>query len=114
MGFIRNIRSVFHDDWCKECKSEMEVKNKRLYALPMMVGHYVSHSEPEYYIKNVTPVNKKAEIPTGQYACGLIAYKCPECLHEAVKLSVFLPVRDVEKYEDAFLFENGEVDVLIK
>ena len=79
-----------------------------------MVGHYVSHSEQVYQIKNVTQVNKKEVIHTGQYACGIIAYKCPECLHEAVKLSVFLPVRDVEKYEDAFLFENGEVDVLIK
>lgn len=47
------------------------------------------------------------------YACGAILYECPECGHRAVKLSIFLPVRDVEKPEDAFYFENGELDDFI-
>ncbi len=114
MGFLRNFRAVFHDDWCRECKSVMEEERRQLYAMPMIVGHYVSHKDPEYYKQNLTPVNRKADIPSGQYACGIVAYRCPECLYKAVKVSVFLPVRDMEKYEDVFLFENGEMDSLIK
>lgn len=110
MGFLRKARAVFHDDWCSQCQSEMEVLKKQLYMLPMMVGHYISHSDAEYYKKNLILVSKKADIQTGMYACGIILYKCPKCCHRAVKLSIFLPVRDQEKQEEAFLFEKGEFD----
>lgn len=82
--------------------------------LPMMVGHYVAHKDADYYKKNLVPVDKKADIPTGMYACGIIEYKCPKCCHRAVKLSIFLPVRDQEKPEDAYLFENGEMDDFLR
>ncbi|MDE5678921.1 MAG: hypothetical protein K2I01_00600, partial [Lachnospiraceae bacterium] len=73
----------------------------------------VSHKEPEYYRKNLRAVSRKADIPTGMYACGLIAYQCPQCSHRAVKASIFLPVRDQEKTEEAILFEKGELDDLL-
>ncbi len=114
MGFLRKLRSNFHDDWCSECQNVMEERSRKLYMLPMMVGHYVSHNEPEYYKQNLILVNCKADIPTGKYACGIIAYRCPECFHKAVKLSIFLPVRDQEKYEDVFYFKNGEMDDFVK
>lgn len=114
MGFFRKFRANFHDDWCSECQNIMEERRKQLYMLPMMVGHYVSHKDVDYYKQNLIPINRKADIPTGRYACGIIAYRCPECLHQAVKLSVFLLVRDQEKYEDSFYFENGEMDDFIK
>lgn len=111
MGLFRHLREKFHDDWCSECTLEMEVIRRQLYALPTMtVGHYVRHEEPEYYKKHLVPVGKKAEIPTGMYACGLTAYRCPQCGHRAVKLSVFLPVREIEKPEQALYFEQGEMD----
>ena len=111
MGLLRKLREKFHDDWCSECTSEMEVIRRQLYALPTMtVGHYVSHEEPEYYKKHLVPVNCKAAIPTGMYACGITAYRCPQCGHRAVKLGVFLPVRDVEKPEQGLYFEHGEMD----
>lgn len=111
MGLFRNLREKFHDDWCSECTAEMETIRRQLYALPTMtVGHYVRHEDPEYYKKHLVPVDKKAEIPTGMYACGITAYRCPQCGHRAVKLSVFLPVRDVEKAEQGLYFEHGEMD----
>lgn len=111
MGLFRNLREKFHDDWCSECTAEMEPIRRQLYALPTMtVGHYVCHEDPEYYKKHLVPVDKKAEIPTGMYACGITAYRCPQCGHRAVKLSVFLPVRDVEKAEQGLYFEHGEMD----
>ena len=56
MGLFRNIRSMFHDDWCSKCKSQMDVANKQLYALPTMrVGHYQEHDDPAYYKKNLVP-----------------------------------------------------------
>lgn len=110
MGPFRKMRQIFHDDWCSRCTAEMEVIRKQLYMMPMYVGHYVSHEEPEYYKKNLIPVSKKADIPTGRYACGAITYRCPNCGHRAVKLDIFLPVRGVEKREDARYYERGEMD----
>ena len=94
MSILRKIRSIFHDDWCSECTSVMETRKKQLYMLPQLVGNYVSHSNASYYKKNLIKVNKKAEIPTGYYACGIYEYRCPKCNNKLVKLSIFLPVRD--------------------
>lgn len=114
MGFLRRIRAVFHENWCNLCQSEMDVMHKQLYALPdLTVGHYSSHESPEYYRKHLVPVTKKAEIPAGIYACGLHAYRCPQCGHRRVQLTVFLPVREEEKTEEILFFDHGELDDLI-
>ncbi len=110
MGFFRKLQALFHDDWCSICKTEMAETKRQLHMLPMTVGNYTAHSDAAYYKKNLVKVEKKAEIPAGYYACGIIAYQCPACGHRAVKLSIFLPVRDQEQYEDAYLFEKGEMD----
>lgn len=110
MNIIRKIRSPFHDDWCKDCGKEMEITKKQLYMLPQTVGHYVSHENASYYKQNLIKVERKADIPVGCYACGIHAYYCPECCNQLVKLSIFLPVRDQEKYEDVIYFHHGEMD----
>ena len=111
MGLFKRMRAIFHDDWCSQCQHQMDVLKKQLYALPTMrVGHYTAHEEPEYYKENLIPVEKKAQIPTGMYACGIHVYQCPQCGHRAVKLTVFLPVREEEKVEQALYFEKGELD----
>lgn len=113
MKLLRKMRSAFHDDWCSECTEVMEVRKKQLYMLPIMVGHYSSHSEASYYKKNLVKVEKKKDIPTGYYACGIHVYRCPKCHHKVVKLSIFLSVRDQEKYEENIYFKNGEMDDFI-
>lgn len=113
MGILRKIRAPFHEDWCKKCTSAMTVTKKELFMLPVLVGHYVSHEDAEYYKKNLIKVSKKADIPTGYYGCGIFKYRCPDCGHERVRLKVFLPVRDVEKFEDMIYFENGEIDSIL-
>lgn len=110
MKILRKVQAVFHDDWCKNCYTQMIVFDRHLYMLPMSVGHYVSHSDVSYYKKNLCRVNSKADIPTGMYACGIIRYKCSKCSYKLTKLSIFLPVRDQEKYEDFLYFYNGEFD----
>ncbi len=106
---FKKLRALFHEDWCPECTETMEVLKKQLYGLPQMVGHYESHSDASYYIKNLTKVTKKADIPTGYYACGAHLYRCPKCGNQMVKLSIFLPVRDQEKYEETFFIKNKEM-----
>ena len=64
MGIFRKIREKFHDDWCSKCQNPMEEKRRNLYMLPMSVGHYMEHKDPEYYKKNLIKVNRKADIPT--------------------------------------------------
>ena len=110
MSILRKIRAPFHDDWCRKCTEPMEVIKKQLYMLPILVGHYTSHTNAKYYIENLVRVNKKKDIPTGYYACGIYQYRCPKCTKRLVKLSIFLPVRDEEKYEETIIFENGELD----
>lgn len=113
MSILRKMRSAFHDDWCKQCTEVMEVKKLQLYMLPQIVGNYVSHKDASYYKKNLIKVDRKADIPAGYYACGAHLYNCRHCGYKYIKLSVFLPVRDYEKYEDTIIFENGEMDDFI-
>ncbi len=113
MGVLKKMRAVFHDDWCRECQNVMEETGRKLYMLPMTVGHYQSHREADYYKKNLRPVSRKAEIPAGVYACGIRCYRCPECGHRMTKLSIFLPVREEEKTEDMICFDQGEMDNFI-
>lgn len=107
------MRLIFHDDWCRQCTEKMELTKKQLYMLPQVVGHYISHNDAQYYKKKLVKVNKKSEIPVGYYACGMYRYCCPKCDSKLVKLTIFLPVRDEEKYEDTILFQNGELDNFI-
>lgn len=113
MGFLRKLRGLAHHDWCSQCQSPMAVAVEQLYALPrQMVGHYAVHNEPDYYKNpsNMVPVQSKSQIPTGMYACRLHAYRCGQCGHRAVMLTVFLPVRDQEKLEQRLYFDKGEMD----
>ncbi len=114
MNILRKMRAPFHDDWCKNCTEPMEIITKQLYMLPMLVGHYTSHTDANYYIENLIKVEKKKNIETGYYACGLYLYRCPRCANKVVKLSIFLPVRDEEKYEETIIFENGELDSFLQ
>lgn len=112
---FRKFCASFHDDWCDRCTKVMEIERKQLYAMPdQLVGHYVSHSDPNYYKTHLTPVSRKSDIPTGMYACGLILYRCPNCGHTAVKLSVFLPVREEEKVEECLYFDKHEMDDFVR
>ncbi len=114
MGLLRKIGSFFHDDWCNKCQSQMNEIGRRLYILPMRVGHYYSHKDADYYKRNLIRVERKSDIPTATYACGAIHYWCPKCSNRIVKLSIFLPVRDEEKYEETIYFENGELNELFE
>ena len=111
MGLIEKLLRKYQDDWCRDCKRAMEKARKQLFALPdMMVGHYVRHEDAGYYKKHLRTVEKKADIPTGMYACGAIQYRCPECGKRVTVMQPFLPVRGEEKHEIHVLFEHGELD----
>lgn len=110
MGLFGKLKASFRSDWCASCGCQMQVRHRQLYMLPMTVGHYSSHQEADYYRKNLRKVARKADIPTGVYACGAVMYQCPECGQRAVQLQIFLPVRDQEKYEDTVWFLKGELD----
>lgn len=113
MGLFDKLKAKLNGDWCNHCSMKMEESRRKLFALPTMsVGHYVDHVDAEYYLKNLLPVSKKADIPVGMYACGLIEYRCPQCGRTVVKACPFLPVRNEEKNEIAHVFENCELDEL--
>ena len=111
MGLIDKWLRKYQDDWCRECRCEMETARKQLFALPgMSVGHYEEHKEAAYYREELHLVDKKADIPAGMYACGAIQYRCPQCGKRVTVLDPFLPVREEEKHEGTVVFANGEMD----
>ena len=111
MGLIGKFKAKFLDKYCSKCQHEMNVVSQSLYALPdMSVGHYVRHEDAGYYKRHLVAIQQKSQIPAGLYACTVTAYSCPQCGHRAVKLMVFLPVREEEKREQGLYFENGEMD----
>ena len=111
MGLIDKWLRRREADWCRDCKCAMEKLRRRLFALPnVSVGHYVEHREPDYYRKNLYPVERKADIPSGMYACGAIQYRCPQCGRRITVLDPFLPVRDEEKHEGNVVYQAGELD----
>ncbi len=114
MSFFRKIRAPFHEDWCNECGATMDVMQKQLFMLPVMVDQYEPTKKASYFTSNLIKVGKKSEIPVGYYACGAHSYRCPDCGAKLVRLSVFLPVRDEEKYEDFIFFKNGEMDEFLR
>ncbi len=110
MGLFRKIKNRMREDWCSKCQDEMNLAGKQLYALPtMMVGHYIAHEDAAYYRNNLVPIRKKAEIPTGMYACGIHHYRCPLCGDHVYRLTVFLPVRDEEKLEQKLCYGYEEM-----
>lgn len=113
MGLIRKIKASLLDDWCGQCQIKMSETFQQLYTLPMTVGHYSAHKEAEYYRRSLRPVAHRADIPPGVYACRVSAYRCPDCGRRLVKVYIFLPVREQDKYEDSYLFEHGELDDFI-
>ena len=110
MGLFRKIKASLLDSWCGKCQIPMGETFRQLYTLPMMVGHYSSHKDAEYYIQNLRRVADRADILPGVYACEVIAYRCSCCGRRIVKLSIFLPVRDQDKWQDSYIFERGEMD----
>lgn len=109
MGFFQKIKAWALDDWCTGCTEQMKLVKKQLFVLPMTVGHYVDHDDPNYYETNLQKVAKKADIPAGFYACGMYLYQCPKCQKKVVKIINFLPVRGEEQVDGAHLFESGEL-----
>lgn len=114
MSILKKIKGLFHEDWCPICNTEMSLYDKQLFMLNETVSHYISTRDVKYFEKNLIKVNKKSEIPPGIYACGIKTYWCSDCGKKIVLVQVFLPVRDYEKQEDSFYFENGELDEFLK
>lgn len=112
MGIFNALNKYFKDNWCSSCKAEMPAISQQLYWMPVSVGHYKSHKDAEFFLKNLGPVADKGDIPIGYYACRAKMYRCPGCGQRIAVLTVFLPVRDQEKFEETVFFKNGEVDSL--
>lgn len=107
MGFFQKAKAWLLDDHCTGCAVPMDTVKKQLYMLPnLIVGHYVAYDDPHFYESHMVQVNKKADIPTGFYACYAYVYQCPKCHKQVVKLKIFLPVRDQEQLEDTYLYEE--------
>lgn len=111
MQLFKQVKRKLSNSVCKTCGNKVTEIHHQLYALPNTVGNYQTHRhDPSYYRENLREVCSKEMIPTGRYACELTVYKCFDCGHQKVCLSIFLPVRDEEKYEEIFYYDHGELD----
>lgn len=114
MGVFSAITKRFKSNWCGNCKTEMATMYKRLYWMPMTVGHYAEHKDAGYYLKNLKPLMNIAQIPAGYYACDASMYRCSGCGRRITVMTPFLQVRNEEKTESHIIFENGELDNLFE
>ena len=111
MGLFSRMLARPQDNWCRDCKREMEEARRRLLALPSQtVGHYVEHTDPGYYTEELCTVGGKSDIPPGMYACEAVQYRCPQCGRRVTVLDPFLPVREEEKHEGTLVFEDRALD----
>lgn len=115
MGLLSKIKGKLLYNWCDICSIEMtQLGTKQLYALPeILVGHYVDHTEPEWYKKHMHPVTSRSQIPAGMYACSLYSLQCPSCYKKITVLTTFLPVRDINKTEEVHIYKNKEFDDIL-
>lgn len=113
MSLYGKIRSFFSDSWCRQCGVVLEEQGKEtFFVLPMNVGEYISHTNPNYYVKQARYIASWDEIPTGAYACCFFVFSCPQCGEKVQFLRVFLKVRDMSKSEDFYTFKHGELNGL--
>ncbi len=114
MSIFKKAKAWLLDDWCTECVTQMNLRKKQLFCLPMTVGHFTDYEDPHYYTTHLTKVSKKADIPVGVYACGAHLYQCPKCQKKLVKLTIFLPVRDQEQIDGIHVFDDPNIIKLIE
>ena len=85
---------------CKVCKSLLEKREERLYAMPKItVSHYTPHDKGSWYRDNLVPVESKSQLPSGMYAARVELWRCPSCGKEKAIVRPFLPVRGSEMAE---------------
>lgn len=80
---------------CPKCKGRMTHGEEYLFLIPVMFDK--KHEESSaYYVRNFRRINDKSQIPSGQRACRLYVFQCPECGFRNVSIEDFLSVRDNE------------------
>lgn len=80
---------------CKKCKTKMVAGERVLYLIPVMFDK--EHEESaEYYLKNARKIEDESQIPTGQRACRICLFRCPQCSKRVVSVVDFLKNRDNE------------------
>ncbi len=80
---------------CDNCKSKMQDTAKYLFLIPACLDE--KHEEnAEYYIRNATPIQNTDQIPSGNRACYMYLFQCPNCGEKKVSVVDFLKVRDTE------------------
>ena len=84
MSLFRRMRHIFHEDWCSECLTEMEIVRKQLYAMPDHTGPITSEDLeldsgwgiiPPTRTRNITkriwsPYGKRRRSPPGHTPVG--------------------------------------------
>lgn len=99
---------------CARCGGKAEWReNPKLFLIPVSLdGAY----EPtaEYYLLNCEPVGGLSQIPTGRRVCRLLEFVCLSCGQRQILAEDFLRVRDTEVLKMRTLFEDGELDELLR
>ncbi len=114
MGILSNIVKKNSVLWCKDCKCDTVIIKNRLYFIPIRVGYAMPKDKEiaRYFLNKLVPISSKADIPAGFHAGNAKRYRCPSCGKYTDTVEVFLPVRDMEKYERTYFFKDGELDNL--
>ncbi len=96
---------VFREPKCKECRVKIEKEEKLLFLIPVWTDQENSASL-DYYCKNMRPISSVHEIPTGQRACRVLLYFCPQCGEKKIRIDDFILVRNEEVVHDTEYYDE--------
>ncbi len=100
---------------CIYCKGKAvkEPYGPCLFLLPLHFGETYEDSE-EFLRRNMQPIYKKEQIPTGMRACWLEVYRCERCENRQVKITDFLDVRGEEHVKKCYDFSYESFRPLVE
>ena len=100
---------------CPVCKTPMEERWTRLYAMPsVLAGQYTERKSGDWYRRNLVPIDTPDRIPSGIYAARVTLCRCPACGREKAMIRPFLPVRGREVREFPVTLEFLELEAFLR
>lgn len=97
---------------CRECKCKMVLQDTKapLFLIPVWTDHKYAASE-QFFIDKMVPIQVIDQIPSGQRACWIWSYRCPQCNVQKVKVEDFLYSRGVQIGQEEYVYDY---DIFVK
>ena len=114
--FIRNfVREKKGQTTCIKCKAAAPKTTQYPYLFLIPVSFGDTYDNAENYLRtHMVPIPGKQQIPTGQRACKVEVFDCPNCGGRQVEITDFLQVRGEDYAKGYYDFAYEEFRPLLE